>query len=569
MPSSAGLAVVAYDISVCLFAFFTGRLQFIVDVKMVVLHSIDIYCLQEKGMKEIYLVSGICVFFAGFLIAYIIKGRSMSNRSKVAEEDAARIIEEAKRSSETLLKEASVEAKDRLFKMKSDFDTETNETRDELKKLDKRLNQKIEKLDRKHDVLEKRDRDLLQKEKELQKESDKAERFRKKYETLIDEQKNQLEKISGMTTDEAKDLLLKAMENDARHDGAKMIKRITSEAKESADKESKKIIATAIQRYAGDFVAERTVSVVPLPNDEMKGRIIGREGRNIRALEAETGIDLIIDDTPEAVILSGFNPVRREVARISLQKLIADGRIHPARIEEVVKTVTKEVDQVIKEAGDQAAFDLGVHGIDLELIMTIGKLKYRTSYAQNVLQHSVEVGFLCGVMAAELGLNVKLAKRMGLLHDIGKAVDHEVEGPHALIGSNLAKKYGESAKIVQGIAAHHEDVPPSSVYDLLVQAADSLSGARPGARKELLENYVKRLEELEGIANSYEGVDTSYAIQAGRELRVIVVGDVVRDEDAVVLSRDIAKQIEETLTFPGQIKVTVIRETRAVGYANK
>lgn len=520
-------------------------------------------------MKEIIFVSGIASFIMGFLIAYIIKGRSMLQRSKAAEEESAKIIEDSKRRAETLLKEASVEAKDRLFKMKSAFDAETNETRSELKKLDKRLNQKIEKLDRKHDMFEKREKDLTEKEDEILKEIEKLERDKNTYNILIEEQKIQLEKISGMTTDEAKDLLLKAMENEARHDGAKMIKRITTEAKETADKESKKIIATAIQRYAGDFVAERTVSVVPLPNDEMKGRIIGREGRNIRALEAETGIDLIIDDTPEAVILSGFNPVRREVARLSLQKLIADGRIHPARIEEVVRAVEKEVDLTIKEAGDQAAFDLGVHGIDPELVMTLGRLKFRTSYAQNVLQHSVEVGFLCGIMAAELGLNVKLAKRMGLLHDIGKAVDHEVEGPHAIIGANLAKKYGESPKIVQGIAAHHEDVPPSSVYDQLVQAADSLSGARPGARKELLENYVKRLEELEAIANAYDGVENSYAIQAGRELRVIVEGGVIKDEDAVVLSRDIAKKIEETLTFPGQIKVIVIRETRAVGYANK
>ncbi|GAB6096889.1 ribonuclease Y [Desulfatiferula olefinivorans] len=520
-------------------------------------------------MNGITIVAGISAFIAGFLIAYVIKRRSILQRSRAAEEEASKIIEDARRRADTLLKEASVEAKDRLFKMKSAFDAETNETRNELKKLDKRLNQKIEKLDRKHDLFEKREKELNEKEKELLIESEKIDRDKNTYDELIQEQKTQLERISGMTTDEAKDLLLKAMENEARHEGAKMIKRITSEAKETADKESKKIIATAIQRYAGDFVAERTVSVVPLPNDEMKGRIIGREGRNIRALEAETGIDLIIDDTPEAVILSGFNPVRREVARISLQKLIADGRIHPARIEEVVRAVEKEVDQTIKEAGDQAAFDLGVHGIDPELIMTLGRLKFRTSYAQNVLQHSVEVGFLCGIMAAELGLNVKLAKRMGLLHDIGKAVDHEVEGPHAIIGANLAKKYGESAKVVQGIAAHHEDVPPSSVYDQLVQAADSLSGARPGARKELLENYVKRLEELEAIANAYDGVENSYAIQAGRELRVIVEGDVVKDEDAVMLSRDIAKKIEETLTFPGQIKVIVIRETRAVGYANK
>lgn len=516
-----------------------------------------------------YILLGLFGAFLGFLASFVLKSRGLTRRLALAEEEASKIVEDASRRADTLLKEASVEAKDRLFKMKNEFDAETNETRAELKKLDKRLNQKSEKLDRKNDLLEKREKDLAQKERQIQKNIEKAAQNKKRYEDLIEEQKHQLEKISAMTSDEAKEKLIKAMENEARHDGAKLIKRITSEATETADKEAKKIIATAIQRYAGDFVAERTVSVVPLPNDEMKGRIIGREGRNIRALEAATGVDLIIDDTPEAVILSGFNPVRREIARISLTKLIADGRIHPARIEEVVKTVTKEVDQTIKEAGDQAAFDLGVHGINNELIMVLGRLKFRTSYAQNVLQHSVEVGFLCGVMAAELGLNVKLAKRMGLLHDIGKAIDHEVEGPHAVIGANLAKKYGESARIVQGIAAHHEDVPPSSVYDLLVQAADSLSGARPGARKELLENYVKRLEDLENIANVYEGVANSYAIQAGRELRVIVEGDVVRDEDAVVMSRDIAKQIEDTLTFPGQIRVTVIRETRAVGYANK
>jgi ribonuclease Y len=359
------------------------------------------------------------------------------------------------------------------------------------------------------------------------------------------------------------------MENEARHDGAKLIKKIENEAKEEAEKKAKSIMATAMQRYASDYVAERTVSVVQLPNDEMKGRIIGREGRNIRTLEAATGIDLIIDDTPEAVILSGFNPVRREVARISLMRLISDGRIHPARIEDVVKKVGIEVDQIIKEAGEQAAFDLGVHGIHNELIKYIGRLKYRTSYTQNVLQHSIEVGFLSGIMASELGLSAKLARRMGLLHDIGKAIDHEVEGPHAIIGSNLAKKFGEAPKVVHSIAAHHEDIPPSSVYAYLVQAADALSGARPGARKEMLESYIKRLEDLEKIANSFKGVSNTYAIQAGRELRVIVESGIISDADSVMLSRDIAKKIEESLVFPGQIRVIVIRETRAVEFANK
>ena len=407
------------------------------------------------------------------------------------------------------------------------------------------------------------------KEIEIQEKLDSANKIEHKYKVVLDQTKKELEKVSGLTLEEAKELLLKAMEEEARHEGAKLIKKITSEARENADKEAKKIISTAIQRYAGDYVAERTVSVVHLPGDEMKGRIIGREGRNIRALEAATGIDLIIDDTPEAVILSGFNPVRREVARLSLEKLIADGRIHPARIEDVVERATQEVDLVIKEAGEQAAFDLGVHGIDSELIKVIGKLKFRTSYAQNVLQHSVEVAFLSGAIAAELGLDIKLSKRMGLLHDIGKAVDHEVDGAHAIIGAKLAKKYGENESVVNAIAAHHEDQMPGSVYDYIVQAADALSGARPGARKESLENYVKRLEDLENIANSFDGVVNTYAIQAGREIRVITESEKISDETAMLLSRDIARQIEENLTFPGQVKVVVIRETRAVEYTKK
>jgi len=520
-------------------------------------------------MDEYIILLGIACFAAGFIVAFWLKGKMLSQRIKTARGEASQILEESKRESETLIKEADLEIKDKLFKMKSEFDTDTRDTRFEFKKRERRIIQKEENVERKTEQLERRDRDIFKKEKKLAKKEEHIEHSEKKYSELIEEQKRHLEQISGLTAEQAKELLIRAMENEARHEGARLIKKIENETKETADKKAKNIMATAIQRYASDFVAERTVSVVQLPSDEMKGRIIGREGRNIRAIEAATGIDLIIDDTPEAVILSGFNPVRREVARISLMRLISDGRIHPARIEDVVKKVEREVDQVIKEAGEQAAFDLGVHGLHLELIKLIGRLKFRTSYAQNVLKHSVEVGSLCGIMAAELGLNQKLARRMGLLHDIGKAVDHEVEGPHALIGARLAKKYNESKRVVHGIESHHEDIPPSSVYAFLVQAADGLSGARPGARKELLENYIKRLEDLEKIANSFRGVANTYAIQAGRELRVIVESSIISDEDATMLSRDVAKKIEESLTFPGQIKVMVIRETRAVEYANK
>ena len=370
-----------------------------------------------------------------------------------------------------------------------------------------------------------------------------------------------------MSAAEQKKELMNAMESEAKHDSAKIIRAIEDEARETGDKKAKEIMALAIQRYAGEYVAERTVSVVPLPSDEMKGRIIGREGRNIRALEAATGIDLIIDDTPEAVILSGFNPVRREVARLSLEKLLADGRIHPGRIEEVVAKSTEEVDLSIKEAGEQAAFDLGVHGIHPEILKLIGRLKYRTSYTQNVYLHSLEVAFLCGIMAAELGLNVKQAKRAGLLHDLGKAVDHEVEGSHAVIGAELARKYGETPKIVHAIMAHHEDEKPNSILAILVQAADALSGARPGARREMMETYVKRLGDLERIATSFTGVQSSFAIQAGREIRVMVSSEQVSDDQSVVMARDIAKKIESEMTYPGQIKVNVIRETRSVEYA--
>ncbi len=511
----------------------------------------------------------ILALLAGMAAAILLRDKLLAGRIRLANEEAERAVEEARHQAETILKEAAVEAKDKLFKMKADFDAETKEAKSELKKLEARLIQREENLDRKLDQVERRDQELSNREKNLVKREQGIEKSEERAQALVEEQERELERISGMTTEQAKEFLLKSMEDEARHEGAKLVKRIETDTKENAEKKAKMIMATAIQRYAGDYVAERTVSVVELPSEEMKGRIIGREGRNIRALESATGIDLIVDDTPEAVILSGFNPVRREVARLSLLRLIADGRIHPARIEEIVKKVEQEVDNTIREAGEQATFDLGVHGINPELVKFLGRLKYRTSYAQNMLQHSIEVGFLCGIMASELNLNVKQARRAGLLHDIGKSVDHEVEGPHALIGAKLAKKYGEAPKIVHAVSAHHEDIPPGSVLAFLVQAADGLSGARPGARREMLESYIKRLEDLERIANGFPGVGGSFAIQAGRELRVIVQSEKVTDDEAVLLCKDVARKIEETLTFPGQIKVCVIRETRAVSYASK
>lgn len=491
----------------------------------------------------------------------------LEKRIQGLQEQGANILNEARKEAETIKKEAILQAKDSLFQMKTEFERESKENRKEFQALEKRILQKEENLDKKSEALDKREATIAKREKViLQQENEIAEK-EKDLHSLVEEQRKKLEELSGVSSQEAKEMLIRALENEARHDAALLVKKIETEAREMADKKAKNIIALAIQRYAGDYVAEKTVSVVNLPNEEMKGRIIGREGRNIRAIEASTGVDLIIDDTPEAVILSGFNPVRREVARLSLERLISDGRIHPARIEEIVEKVNSEIETTIRESGEQAAFDVGVHGIHAELIKLLGKLKYRTSYAQNVLQHSREVAFLCGLMAAELGLNEKHAKRAGLLHDIGKATDHEIEGPHATIGADLARRYGESPAIVHSIAAHHEDVPAEDIMAILVQAADALSGARPGARKELLETYVKRLEGLEKIAASFPGITKAYAIQAGRELRIIVESASVGDAEVVLLSKDIAKKIETEMTYPGQIKVTVIRETRAVEYA--
>jgi ribonuclease Y len=524
--------------------------------------------LMELSSHWINFISGVTLALVlGILIGFFIRKKFTESKVESIEALSKKIVEEAKKEAETVKKEAMLQAKDSLYQMKLEFEKETKERRQEIQEQEKRVLIKEQTLDRKIEQIEKREGEFEKRERLLSQKEKEAAELKEKLEGLIREQKNRLEALAGISSQEAKEELIRSMENEAKHEAAKTMRRIEAEAREMADKKAKEIIALAIKRYAGDYVAEKTVSYVNLPNEEMKGRIIGREGRNIRAIEAATGVDLIIDDTPEAVILSGFNAVRREVARIALERLISDGRIHPARIEEVVKKVSQEVEASIKEAGEAATFDVGVHGIHPEMIKLIGKLKYRSSYGQNVLQHSLEVAFLCGIMAAELGLNVKQAKRAGLLHDIGKAVDHEVEGSHAMIGADLAKRYGESNRVVHAIAAHHEDIPLETVLDVLVQAADTLSGARPGARREMLETYVKRLEDLEKIAKSFDGIGKTYALQAGREIRIMVESEKVSDEDIYILSKDIAKKIEETLTYPGQIKVTVIREIRAVEYA--
>ena len=509
----------------------------------------------------------ILFLIAGVIAGFLIRKRFLESRLENIEEQGRKLIEDALSEAEQIKKKASLQIKDESYQLKMAAEKEFQELKAGLLEKEKRVAQKVDQVDRKIELLDKREIDFLNRENNLTVEEKKIIERKKKIDSLVEDQQFQLEKISGISKEEARKLLTESIESEARMEAAKTIVRIENEMKMQADKKAKNILSLAISRYAGDFVAEKTVSVVALPNDEMKGRIIGREGRNIRAIEAATGIDIIIDDTPEAVILSGFNPLRREVARIALERLISDGRIHPARIEEVVGKVEKELAVSMREAGEQATFDVGAHGVHMEIIMLLGRLKYRTSYGQNVLQHSLEVAFLCGVMAAELGLNESLAKRAGLLHDIGKAVDHEVEGSHAIIGADLAKKYGESPEVVHAVGAHHEDIPPESVLDVLVQSADALSGARPGARKEMLETYVKRLDNLEQIASSFKGVEKSYAIQAGREIRIVANSNEVSDAEAASISRDIAKKIEKELTYPGQIRVTVIRETRSVEYA--
>jgi len=519
-------------------------------------------------MNSIMLIGIIgVVAFIAFFVGWFISRRIGESRLARAEELAKKIIEEAEKEAEIKKKEAILEARDELFKAKSNFEKELHFKKAEFSRREKKLYERESYLDRKVDILNKKERDVQNKERILYA-RDKAISFQEKeLQRLIAAQNKQLERIAQMSQEEAKKLLMQNLEAQARQDATQMIKEIKDKAEQTAEKEAKNIIISAIQRCAADYTVESTVSVVNLPNEEMKGRIIGREGRNIRSLETETGIDVIVDDTPEAVILSGYDPIRREIAKMALERLVMDGRIHPARIEEVVAKAKKEMEILIREIGEQACFDVGIHGLHPELIKLLGKLHFRTSYGQNVLQHSKEVAFLAGLMAAELSLDANLAKRAGLLHDIGKTVDKETEGTHSQIGYNLTLKYGEHPLVLNAIAAHHEDVPHESPYSVLVQAADAISGARPGARRETLEGYIKRLQKLEELADSFKGVAKAYAIQAGREVRIIVEHNLVDDTKASELASEISKKIEAELEYPGQIKVTVIREIRAVEYA--
>ncbi|PRR82568.1 Ribonuclease Y [Clostridium vincentii] len=514
-------------------------------------------------MQTTYLIMAIIyIFVFGVTGVILYKGIQTTSKKKLEslEKDAKTELEAAKKEAEATNKESILEAKEEVHRLRTDLDRDSRERRNEIQRLERRLIQREEALDKKSDSLQKKDDALNERLAEVDNKET-------KIQELTNQRREELERVAGLTGEEAKQILLEEIKREVTHEAALMIKDIESKAKEEADKKAREIVTTAIQRCAADHVSESTVHVVALPNDEMKGRIIGREGRNIRTLETLTGVDLIIDDTPEAVILSSFDPIRREVARMALEKLIVDGRIHPARIEEMVEKAKKDVENDIKEEGEQATLETSVHGLHPEVVRLLGRLKYRTSYGQNVLKHSIEVSYLAGLMASELGLDVTLAKRAGLLHDIGKAVDQEQEGPHALIGGDIAKRYHESAVIVNAIAAHHGDVEMESFEAILVQAADAISAARPGARRETLEAYIKRLEKLEEIANSYEGVEKSYAIQAGREIRIIVKPDHIDDLGAVELARNIVKSVEEQLEYPGQIKINVIRETRAVDFA--
>ena len=516
------------------------------------------------------LLVGIVGLVGGILLAMAVvwvRDKKGKAETETAKNTAARILEEAKKDATAIKKEAELHAKDSVLKERAELEKEVRETRRELQNQERRLISKEEGIDKRVDSLDKLQNELAKRDQSLKARERNVEEKVVEYERHVDEARKQLEQVAGLTRDEAKRSLIDQMLEEAKLESAKRIRVVEEGAKEEAVRRSQKIVALAIERLAGDFVAERSVTVFPLPNDELKGKIIGREGRNIRALEAATGIDLIVDDTPETVVISGHNPIRREIARLSLEKLVSDGRIHPGRIEEVVRKSEQEIEEAIREAGQKAIFDVGVAGVHPEIIKLLGRLKYRYSYAQNVLLHSIEAAFICGAMAAELGLNEKQARRAALLHDIGKAVDHEVEGSHAIIGAELARKYGESPKIVNAIAAHHEDVKAETILAPLVDAADALSGARPGARREMMETYTRRLEELERIVDEFKGVEKSYAVQAGREIRIMVQHDIVSDDEASRMAREVARKIENEMTYPGQVKVTVIREMRAVDYA--
>ena len=505
-------------------------------------------------------ICSVVFLIVGLLIGYLLRKNVGESKIGSAEQKAQNLILDAENAAENIKKEKILEAKEETHRLKSDLENEIRDRRKEVEKSERRILQKEENVEKKLENIERREDGLSKRERSMNEKHQKIDEY-------LAKQREELEKISGYTQEEAKQILLDEVEKDIRKDASAMITQVETEAKDEADKRAREIVTMAIQRCAADQVAETTVSVVPLPSDDMKGRIIGREGRNIRAIETLTGVDLIIDDTPEAVILSGFDPIRREIARIALEKLITDGRIHPARIEEMVQNATKEVNNIIKEEGEQACFETGVHNLHPEMVKLLGRLKYRTSYGQNVLKHSIEVSLLAGLMASELGYDPRLAKRAGLLHDIGKSIDHEVEGTHVEIGANICKKYKESWKVVNAVQAHHGDVEPTTMEAVLVAAADALSAARPGARRETLESYIKRLESLEEIANTTKGVDKSYAIQAGREIRIAVKPNQVKDDEVPMLAREIAKKIEGELEYPGQIKVNVIRETRATDYA--
>lgn len=509
------------------------------------------------------LVAAVVGVGAGMLIHRAYAAKRVGDADNLAK----RIVEEARKEAQAQKKEIVLQGQDDLFNQKREMEHEFKEREREMKARERKLEELSDRLEERSEKASAKEHEILAAEKEITRKERQMAELEEYLNIRIEEQERRLQEISGLTAEEAKVRLFEEIDARTRHEAARMVRLIETEARESADRKAKEIICNAIQRYAGDYVGEQTVTAVALPSEDMKGRIIGREGRNIRALEAATGVDLIIDDTPETVILSAYSPLRRQIAKMALERLIQDGRIHPARIEDIVQKCEQELDVQVREVGEQATFDAGVHGIHPEIVRLLGQLRYRTSFTQNVLQHSLEVAALCGMMAAELGMDIKKAKRAGLLHDIGKAVDHEVEGSHALIGADIAKKYSEGKDIIHAIAAHHEDQRPSTALAVLVQAADSLSGARPGARKELLENYVKRLEDLEGIATGFDGVAKAYAIQAGREIRVMVNAESVDDDTTYVLCKDIAEKIEKNLTYPGQIRVTVIRERRAVGFA--